>query len=154
MRRLPITLVLTALTGLALGTAAIAAPDGIGIGDCPMADDLAMAAMHADADARLAMHDHMMTMHPEMADHLEESGLDPDRMRDWMAEGLDHDEMHQRMQQAGVDLEAMHEACPMSDGVMPHDGAMPHGDHAHHGGAGHGHESGAHDDTLHDRHHR
>ena len=102
MRRLPITLVLTALTGLALGTAAIAAPDGIGIGDCPMADDLAMAAMHADADARLAMH----------------------------------------------------EACPMSDGVMPHDGAMPHGDHAHHGGAGHGHESGAHDDTLHDRHHR
>ena len=144
MHRLPITLVLTALTGLALATTAIAAPDGAGVDDCPMVDDPAMAAMH----------EHMATMHPEMADHLEEVGLDPDRMRGWMAEGLDHDDLHQRMRQAGVDLEAMHETCPMAIGSMPHDGAMPHADHGHQGGAGHGNGSDAHADMFHDRHHR
>ena len=100
MRRLPITLTLTAVTALTLGTAAIASPGETDAGDCPMADDAAMVAMHADADAMLEMHDHMMAMHPEMVAHLDEAGLDAQQMREWMAEGLDHaDEHHDRHHQ-------------------------------------------------------
>jgi hypothetical protein len=74
MRRLPLTLSLTALTALTLATAAIAAPAGVRDSDCPMADDPSMAAMHADPDAMLDMHDHMTTMHPQMTAHLGDAG--------------------------------------------------------------------------------
>jgi hypothetical protein len=48
MRRLPLTFTLTVLTALTLATGAIAAPEGPATADCPMADDPAMTAMHAD----------------------------------------------------------------------------------------------------------
>lgn len=129
MRRLPATLSLTAIAALTLTTAAIAAPPGTGADDCPMSDAAAMAAMHADPDAMMVMHGHMLATHPEMAAHLDGTDIDADQMRDWMAAGLDHEEMHVRMLDAGVDLEAMHANCPMTDGAMPHGDGMPRGDH-------------------------
>jgi hypothetical protein len=165
MRRLPLTFALTVLTALALATGAIAAPEGSATTDCPMADDPAMTAMHADPDAMLAMHARMMAMHPQMAGHLADVGLEPRRMREWMAEGLGHEEMHRRLQEAGVDLEAMHADCPMvgtgqgsagpTGGHAPHHGtARPHDGGPHHGESPSGRAPGPGMAGAHERHHR
>lgn len=129
MRRLPLTLGLAATTALALTATAVAAPaDPADPADGLMAEDPTMAAMHADPEAMLAMHDHIMAMRPDMPTHLDDAGVDPDQMRDWIAAGIDHDGMHQRLRAAGVDVDAMHAGCPMTD-ATPHGGAMSHDRH-------------------------
>ena len=91
MHRLPITLVLTALTGLALATTAIAAPDGAGVDDCPMVDDPAMAAMHETCPMAIGSMPHDGAM--PHADHGHQGGAGHGNGSDAHAD-LFHDRHH------------------------------------------------------------
>ena len=150
--------------GLALGT--IGAIAGSPAGDGHPHDGAHLAQHHGTDDGAVDRHDHLMDADPAMAEDMAELGVDPDRMRDAMAEGISPERLHRQLADEGVDVEQMLERCAErhedSDGEhggagMPHDHAGGEGmPHEHSGGAGASHGPGTHGPAggSHDRHHR
>lgn len=74
-------------------------------------DDSTSATMHHGGNVHdmVPMHDAMADAYPGMDTHMNELGIDPDQMRDWMVDNASHDQMHQRLADNGVAPDGMHD---------------------------------------------